>query len=98
VFFDGVVSYRADKTVVVEMWLNNSSSAQWKTTRAVLLTANGEEVPGTQFLQMNAIAPNTRQAVFLEVDATRKQLQGEFKLMLWDETSRVITLPGLRFP
>ncbi|MFE8598403.1 DUF2381 family protein [Archangium violaceum] len=98
VFFDYIISYRADKTAVVEMWLTNSSSAPWKTTRAVLLTANDEEVPGTQFLQMNTIAPTTRQTVQLEVNATRKELQGEFKVMLWDETSRVITHPGVRFP
>jgi uncharacterized protein (TIGR02268 family) len=97
-FFDSAISHRADKTAVVEMWLTNSSSAPWKTTRAALLTSNGEEVPETQFLQMNTIAPATRQAVFLEVNALRKHLQGEFKLMVWDETSRVITLPGVRFP
>ncbi|KFA93727.1 hypothetical protein Q664_07470 [Archangium violaceum Cb vi76] len=98
VFFDSATSYRADKTAVVEMWLRNSSSAPWKTIRASLLTTNDEEVPGIQFLQVDTVAPTMRQAVYLEVNAGRKKLQGEFKVVLWDETSRVITLPRVRFP
>jgi uncharacterized protein (TIGR02268 family) len=98
VFFDSATTYRADKTVVAQLWLTNSSSAPWKTIRASLITDNGEEVPGIQFLQVEAIAPNTRDAVFLEINATRKQAQGEFRLMIWDETSRVLTLPRLKFP
>lgn len=98
VFFDTVISYRADDTVVAEAWLQNSSSEPWKTIRASLIAANGEEVPGIQLLQVDAIEPDGRKEVFLEVMANRKKLHGEFTLMLWDERSRVITLPGLRFP
>jgi uncharacterized protein (TIGR02268 family) len=97
-FFDSATSYRAERTVVAEMWLTNFSSATWKTIRASLIAANGEEVPGIQLLQVDAIAPNTRKAIFLEVNANRKQALGEFKLMLWDETSRILTIPRLRFP
>ncbi|HEX5745435.1 MAG TPA: DUF2381 family protein [Archangium sp.] len=98
VFFDTVVSYRAGKTVVAETWLSNFSAAPWNTIRASLLTADNEEVPGVQFLQLNVIAPTMRESVILEVNAESKDFHGEFKLMLWDETSRVITFPGLRFP
>lgn len=97
-FLDSVTSYRAFKTVVAEAWLLNASSEPWVTMRASLISANGEELAGVQFLQLEAIAPNGRNAVLVEATAEKGALQGEFKLMLWDKRSRVITLPQLRFP
>lgn len=98
VSFHGGITYRADKTIVLEMWLVNSSAEPWMTSRASLVDASGKEMPGIQLLQMDAIPPNGKKAVYLEVDALRKEVQGDFTLMLWDDRARVITLPRVRFP
>ncbi|MFY0567751.1 DUF2381 family protein [Archangium lansingense] len=93
-----IVTYRTEETVAAEVWLNNSSPEPWMTLRGSLLDANDNEVPGVRLRQDAAIAPNNRGHVILEVDAGRKSAQGHFKLKLWDEKSRVITTPELRFP
>lgn len=91
-------SYRAEKSITVWVLLSNSSSEPWMTRRAALVGANGEEVPGLQLRQDQPIQPDKAESVFVETDATRPRVQDEFTLMLWDETSRVMTIPGVRFP
>lgn len=95
---DRYITYRSDKTVVVEVWLLNYSTEPWMTIRASLTDASGKEMPGIQLLQKEAILAHGDNAILLELDATRKEAQGDLTLMLWDERSRVITLAGVRFP
>lgn len=96
-FKDGA-SYRTEKTVAVQVWLWNSNAEPWMTHRASLVDANGEEVPGLHLRQDEPVQPNKLGSVIVEVDADRNEAHGEFKLTLWDEKSRVITIPGVRFP
>ena len=96
--FQGGASYRTDTSVAVQVSLLNSSLEPWMTRRAALVGANDEEIPGLQLRQDEPIQPNTTESVIVEVNAGRQEAQGEFNLTLWDEKSRVITIPGVRFP
>ncbi|REG27294.1 uncharacterized protein (TIGR02268 family) [Archangium gephyra] len=91
-------SYRANDSVAVELWLLNSSAEPWTAEGASLVTAKGEKLERIRIYQPEAIPPNEMRRVFIEVPATRKELQGQVTLNLWEAGPRTLSIPELMFP
>ena len=96
--FKAGISYRTDKTVATEVWLENFSSEPWTAAGASLVDEQGEELKGMKLWQEKTLLPNDTNSVIVEVDASSTQARGELKLRLWDAGLRVITIPHVRFP
>ncbi len=89
-------SYRSDKSVAVQLRLENLSEEPWTVVEAAL-TVNGEPQKGLIWVAEN-IPHNKTGQVMVEVDAQRDKLQGSATLTLRGKDSRVITLSGITFP
>jgi uncharacterized protein (TIGR02268 family) len=90
--------YRSKTSAALEVWINNTSTEPWTAAGASLTTARGETLDGLKLWQANAIAPQTRGKVFVEVSVSDKTTLGELTLSLWELGPRAITIPHLSMP
>jgi uncharacterized protein (TIGR02268 family) len=91
-------SYRASKSIAVELSLKNSSSEPWIAAGGSLVDAHGEALKGLKLRQDKPIPPQTAGSIIVEAEATNTEARGELTLTLRDEGSRGITLAGVTFP
>lgn len=97
-FFRAGYSYRTDKTVAAEFWMENLSSEPWMVAGGVLVNADGEEMTGLKFRQDEIVQPHGNGSVIVEANAGRSEARGQLKLKFWDANLRVVTLPRMVFP
>lgn len=90
--------FRTQALVALLVLINNTTSAPWMATGASLTDARGEELPGLMLRQDEPIPPAANRMVFVEAGAKHWQAIGPLVLRIWDERSRVITIPGVVFP
>jgi len=89
------VTYRSNKSVAVEVWLENSGTETW-TAVGASLTVKGK--PLEIIWQAETIPPNKVRQVVVEVDAIRGEPRGDATLSLWEAGPRVINIPEITFP
>ncbi|HEX5753881.1 MAG TPA: DUF2381 family protein [Archangium sp.] len=89
-------SYRSDKTVALEVWLENSGTTPW-TVAGAALSVNGVPMEGLSW-EATTIPPGQRDRVVVEVPAIRGEPQGNVTLRLWEEGPRTIDIPDVIFP
>lgn len=90
------ISYRCDTSVAMEFWLKNSGTEPWSIAGASL-SANGQLMKGVVW-EAAAIPPQAMARVVVEADATRRELNDEAVLSLWDAGTRIINIPAVTFP
>ncbi|WNG37244.1 DUF2381 family protein [Archangium violaceum] len=93
-----VTCFRAKMLVLVWVLISNTTSAPWMATGASLIDARGEELPGLILRQDAPIQPTEIRPVFVEAGVSDGQAQGTMVLKIWDESSRTVTIPGVKFP
>lgn len=96
--FSRGVSYRTDKTVAAELWMENHSSEPWMVAGGALVNSDGEEMTGLKVRQDEILQPNGHGFVIVEANAARFEALGQLKLKFWDANLRVVTLPRMVFP
>ncbi|HYO59656.1 DUF2381 family protein [Archangium sp.] len=96
--FEGGVTYRTDKSVAAEVWLENASSEPWMVAEATLVGADGKKTKEIKLWQEMPIPPDQDDAVIMEFHATNWDTHKNSTLILQDEGSRSIAIPAVTFP